>query len=298
MSSAAINQVPCGECSEESVQLVCWKLWGGNFRTVTPVSIPGLRGVLYALPQDTDAGGDLYYLSACGSGAVARMCLADVVGHGGEVAKFSAGLEQVFGQQIHRENPSAVLREVNRRTITGNYDLMSTAVCLSYNSLNGTLRYANAGHPALRVWRKATGRWEPLRVESQSKVALVDIPLGVEAGAAYANATTQLHPGDRLLVFTDGLTEARDADGRLFGETIWSHGALRNTSVSAREQGEAIVEALSRHRANDEADDDISFALLEVLPYQASNRYSLLIKNNWRRFKAWMARGEGQETTG
>ena len=75
-------------------ELVCWKVWGGNGQVDAPISIPGLRGQLYSRPCGSDRGGDVYYLSACGSGALARLCIADVTGHGSSVATFSAWLEE------------------------------------------------------------------------------------------------------------------------------------------------------------------------------------------------------------
>ena len=269
------------------VQLVCWKVWGGNSRTSVPVSIPGLRGTLHAEPHDSEAGGDLYYFSACGSGAVGRLCLADVTGHGSGVAKFSAWLEQVFSAQIHRENPAAVLRMVNRLVTRGRLGLMSTAICLSYNSLNGQLRFANAGHPHIRLLRQGGKRWEPVTAEVPNDRQLWNLPLGIESEVGYHPGRIALLPGDRLLVHTDGLTEARNADGALLGKEIWEQPELVRAESGVEEQAQAIRDAVDGHTGGGAPDDDVTFAVLEVLPFQTSNRYVLLWRNNWRKIFRW-----------
>ena len=52
------------------LQLVCSEIWGGNRPVSTPVDLPGMRGVLYSEPADGRKGGDVHYLSVCGSGVL------------------------------------------------------------------------------------------------------------------------------------------------------------------------------------------------------------------------------------
>lgn len=275
---------------EGEAQLVCWKVWGGNRRASTAVSIPGLRGVLHALPKEGDTGGDLYFLSACGSGAIARLCLADVTGHGSGVAEFSAALGRVFGDQIHRENPALVLREVNQRTVTRNLDTISTGVCLSYNSMNGTLLYANAGHPHILLRRAGTAGWETLTLSPPDNAAFWNIPLGVDKDARYQVGKVKLHPGDQLLLVTDGLTETRAPDGTLFGYQLMKQ--AQPAGASPELTANHLLDALRAHASDpDQRHDDVTFTVLEVLPYQRSNRYVLLVRNNWRKVLRPFRRG-------
>ncbi len=165
----------------QTVQLACRKIWGGNVQTAMPISMPGLAGVLHAIPKDSHVGGDLYYLSACGAGIMSRMCIADVRGHGEGVADFATWLEQVFSAHMNRHSPSGVLREVNQRAVKRGLCLMTTALCFSYNSLNGRLVFCNAGHPQLRVCRAGSDRWEALEVAARDKSKPWNVPLAVTA---------------------------------------------------------------------------------------------------------------------
>lgn len=270
--------------AEEGVNLVCWKVWGGNRRVIAPVSIPGLRGVLHSLPKDSDHGGDIYFLSACGSGAVARLCVADVTGHGAEVAEFSASLEQTFGSQIHRADPSTVLREVNLRTVSRNLSLVSTGVCLSYNSLNGMLSLSYAGHPYVLLCRKGDTCWIPVTFDPPAQQAFWNIPLGIERKARYQVGKIKVEPGDRLLVVTDGLTEARDASGEAFARVLQNRSWGVESGALPEDIAASILQALDSHTGEHASPhDDVTFIVLEALPYQRSNRYALLVRNNWRK---------------
>ena len=69
-----------------AVGLVCGEVRGGNEPVWTVVDLPGLSGVLYSNPCHGESGGDVHYCSMCNSGIIARVCLADVAGHGERVA--------------------------------------------------------------------------------------------------------------------------------------------------------------------------------------------------------------------
>ena len=71
------------------------------------------------------------------------------------------------------------------------------------------LRYASAGHNPPRLVRCGG---EMLALEEA-----VGLPLGIVAGQDYGEAVVQLEPGDHLLLYTDGITEATDPDGRMYG---------------------------------------------------------------------------------
>jgi len=261
-------------------ELVRWKVWGGNGKIDAPVAIPGLEGLLYSRPCESDRGGDLYYLSACGSGALARVCVADVTGHGESVSTFSGWLEEVFSRHIHRASPSVVLRDVNQRAAERGLALMSTAICFSYNSLNGWLSYCCAGHPPVRLCRAGEETWEPLFVEDNTGEELYNLPLAVDRGSRYTVGELQLVPGDRLLIHTDGLIEFMKPDGRQLGEVLWQPGRVPGSSATVEEVLRALRNAVGIDQEGTNLEDDLTIMVLEVLPYQVSGRCALFLKNN------------------
>ena len=70
--------------------------------------------------------------------------------------------------------------------------------------------------------------------------------LGVFPEAEYAGAATALHSGDRLLLYTDGITEARNADGEEFGEERLSAALARHRHLDAKELHGAVAEDVKR----------------------------------------------------
>lgn len=266
----------------QPVQLAFRKIWGGNSQIAMPITMPGLAGVLHAIPKDCHVGGDLYYLSACGAGIMSRMCIADVRGHGEGVADFATWLEKVFSAQMNRHSPSGVLREVNQHALKRGLSLMSTALCFSYNSLNGRLIFCNAGHPPLRICRAGSDRWDALEIHARDKSKPWNVPLAVTADARYSVGKARLQPGDRLLIHTDGLTEAHDGSGKLLSDTLWTPGRFPDSSAGPADIASGLLKVLREHLANPaEADDDVTFTVLEVLPFQQGNRVMAYFRNNF-----------------
>ena len=268
----------------DSIELVCWKVWGGNKRANIELSIPGLEGVLHANPYQSAKGGDLYYMSACGSGAVARFCLADVSGHGEIMAPISEWFEKAFSKQIHRENPNDVLCAVNEQAVASSFQGFSTAICASYNSLNGNFQYCYSGHPYIRIRRNGSEQWQELNYTVPDSAELRNLPLGVSSATKYSIGRTKLEPGDQLVLFTDGLCEARDEHGIQIGTTIWEQ--LPPCNTAAKLLDSVLQQVYEWIGYKKELEDDLTIISFDVQPYQRGNKYSLLLRNHlWAKMR-------------
>jgi sigma-B regulation protein RsbU (phosphoserine phosphatase) len=115
------------------------------------------------------------------------------------------------------------------------------------DAATGKLTYANAGHnPPLLV--RASGRVDPL--------APTGTVLGVFAESAYEQGDFTVAPGDRLVLYTDGITEGRNAAGDEFGEDRLGESAARHRGFAADEMLAAIladVEAFNGGKYEDDA---------------------------------------------
>ena len=192
-----------------------------------PQQIPQIDGweIAASWQPAGGVGGDCFDAIRFGENRLA-LSIADVVGKGIPAALLMSNLQaavRAFASEA--VEPRALCSQVNR-ILCGNIAegrFISFFYCV-LDAASGVLSYTNAGHyfPAVV---KLDGGVE--RLEAGGPV------LGVLAGATYAQAHVALEPGDRVVLFTDGLTEARNADGEEFGEARLLDAARRHRACSA-----------------------------------------------------------------
>ena len=149
-----------------------------------------------------EVGGDLYDFIRIDDDRFAVL-VADVTGHGIPAALLASMLKTAAAAQSHvAGEPGRVVEEINRR-LHGQLD--GYLVTLAYAVVDTRARrlaLSNAGHPAplLRRRRRSSG--------AATEVGSPDVAIGVVADEAYSTTRIGLESGDRLVFYTDGLTEA------------------------------------------------------------------------------------------
>ncbi len=273
--------------AEEAKQLICSELWGGNRAEARRVILPGLEGAVYAQPCGGGVGGDVHYLSACGSGATARICLADVAGHGEDVARVGEWLHGLMRRHMHFPDPGRTLVALNRRATEHGLSALTTAACLSYDLRHGRLRYCYAGHPPALVFTRRAGVWRTVGVPDDGERTPRNLPLAVEADTAYDVHIAQLEPGDRLVLYSDGVTEAPAADRRLFGVNGLLAVLAGHDQDAPLTLVKAVVEALAQHAGTKAfVHDDVTIMAFDVQPYENKSKLWLITRNHWRKWRA------------
>jgi phosphoserine phosphatase RsbU/P len=199
----------------------CTEIWGGNKRSYDPVKLPGLMGLIYSKPvEPATTGGDVYYLSVCGKGAVSRVVLADVAGHGEAVGATALELQDLLNRHMNTFDPSALMREINEafsseREGSAQY---ATAIVLSYYCRTGVLVFANAGHPPALWYHAKQKTWDWLHERTPHAVrAVTGVPLGLIHGTEYEQTAVRLGEGDLLILYTDGITECTNETTKELG---------------------------------------------------------------------------------
>lgn len=244
----------------------CGEVRGGNGTIHAQVALPGLRGVLYSRPCAGATGGDIHYLSVCGSGLMARVCLADVAGHGSAVAAIGTEMHAHLRRSVDVIDERKVLGRLNRRLNERGAGVMTTAVLATYYPPRRRLTVSYAGHPTGWLSRAGTGVWTPLcGPVPPHKPGFVDLPMGIGFTPTYSRHRFRVSPGDRMLLFTDGVLETTSADDRPFD----AHGienVLNGATGSYEDLGRLLLAALHKHAASDElAHDDVTFLLAEFV---------------------------------
>jgi PAS domain S-box-containing protein len=158
--------------------------------------------------EEAIVGGDFYDVLKLRDGSVG-LVVGDVSGHGVNAAR-TAGMikSSVAALAADRDDPAEILGAVNRLLVDRSVSGFTSVLFVIYRPATGMLSYCSAGHPNLLIGH-ADGRVE--------FVGGNHAPLGVFSEWSCSVELTQVESGDTLLLYTDGLTEAR-SDGRMFGE--------------------------------------------------------------------------------
>ena len=222
------------------------------------VSVAGVELTTRYLPVSSVAGDFYDFLPEPGKGIGAL--IADVAGHGIPAALTASMVKiAIHAQQAHAGDPATVLRGMNQ-TLLGNVGAQYvTAAYLYFDLQLQELRYSAAGHPPMLVWRKSGGE-----VETVEENGLF---LGAFADADYTTRTMLLHPGDRCLLYTDGITEAPDRAGEEFGVERLREFMATHANLASGPWCDALFETIHswcRRREGTEQHDDLTVILLEI----------------------------------
>jgi phosphoserine phosphatase RsbU/P len=206
-----------------------------------------------------EVGGDLYEVLRLDDGRV-LVAVGDVSGKGIPAALFMAVTTTLLRTMARQHaQPEEILLRVNDALAAQNpRGMFVTLLCLIVDPVTGMVRCANAGHPLPVLVRAGAMPGTPL-----TATAMVS---GVMSGVEIGSETMELRPGDTLVLYTDGVTEAFDAEGMMFEEAK----LLESLSRAAGEPADAIVstvlEAVRRHAAGYPQSDDITVIAVRRAP--------------------------------
>ena len=202
-------------------------------------------------------GGDFYDFFTLDPNRIA-LVVGDVSGKGVPAALFMALARNSF-RAIGRYEFSAarVLEAVNRTLCEGNDDLFFlTVVYAVLDRRNGVLTYAIGGHDP-PLLRHADGRVDAL-------ASAGDIALGVDATVGYGERKLTLSPDDRLLIYTDGVSEAQRACGTLFGREPLLELVGQGGGASVQAMIAAVNDAVDGFTGSAPQSDDITCLALRL----------------------------------
>ena len=179
-----------------------------------------------------EVAGDFY--DATRQGETTIVTVGDVADKGMAAALFMALTRSVLrASAVDGRDPGDVVTRANALLCADASDGMFVTLAHAHLASDGMVRYANAGHNPPLVAR-ADGALE--------RLPRTGILVGWDDGARYGVETVRLECGDALVLYTDGVTEARDVEGREYGETRLVE--LVRDHVAARSSADAIVTAL------------------------------------------------------
>ncbi|MEU7995969.1 PP2C family protein-serine/threonine phosphatase [Micromonospora sp. NPDC049060] len=229
-----------------------------------PLTFATSEAVVSALLEPCyEVGGDAFDYAV--HGGTLTLAILDGVGHGlPAVLTTSVALAALRAARRTGSDLPGLVRAVDA-AIAGQWNdaRFVTAVLAEFDTGSGTLRYVNAGHPPPVLLRRGRA--------VQKLAGGRRLPLGLPDGRVEV-ARTRLEPGDRLLLHTDGVTEARDAAGEMFGLSRLADLAERHIGSGrpAAETLRRLSHAVTEHQGGTHQ-DDATLLLVEWSAAAAAN---------------------------
>lgn len=237
--------------------------------SLIPSTVPEIDHYSFAYrfePSDL-SGGDIFNIHRLDESNVV-MYIVDVSGHGVPAAMVTVAVAQCLrphGRTIIKEEidttpfykittPLDVVCKLDEQFPIERFEKFFTIVYLVLNTKTGEIRYSNAGHPFPIIVRKS-GQLEILETGG-TVIGLGDV-VPFEEGKA------QIHPGDRLYLYTDGIVEFSDKDEEYFGEDRLYQELVRHRAISLDESCDSLLDTLRVFGKGLKPQDDITLVALE-----------------------------------
>jgi phosphoserine phosphatase RsbU/P len=225
-----------------------------------PQSVPTLTGldiVARYVPMSAVAGD--FYDFLCVDEKRVGILVADVNGHGVPAALVASMLKVAFaGQAAHAHDPARVLTGLNR-SLCGKYDAhFVTAAYLFVDLEKSLLHYSAAAHPPLMMASGATGNVREIEENG--------LMLGVFPEAVYSSVEICVGPGDRCLLYTDGILEAKNAAHEDFGKSCCKEFLVTHGNISAAHFANTLLDRVAGFSGYNSAraqGDDITLLVLD-----------------------------------
>ncbi len=204
-----------------------------------------------------EIGGDFYDYFLIDANRLA-VIVADVSGKGTPASLFMAVSRTVMRSVTGAGDMASGMEAANRLLATHNTACMFVTIFVGVLDLSsGVLRYCNAGHNPPYLLR-AEGGYDTL--------GGTGIPFGIDAEMPYRIDETVLHPGDALFLFSDGITEAFDADHAEFGSARLEAALEAGRGGSAAELVAGVLGATAAFAAGADQSDDVTALALVLQP--------------------------------
>ncbi|MCL5774435.1 MAG: SpoIIE family protein phosphatase [Firmicutes bacterium] len=204
-------------------------------------------GCLYHSAAETSrVGGDFYDLFELENGKIG-IVVGDVAGKGLEAAKLASVVKNTIkAYSYYEDSPAVIISKTNEFVIRESASMAFVTVFFGImDSKSGIITYCNAGHPQ-PLLRKNTSEIAPMKSISP--------PIGIFAGQKYVNEEQIFSKGDMLIIYTDGVTEAR-RDKKLFGEERLIKFIKELKDPSAKELSQLIFNEIMIYTGGKLSDD-------------------------------------------
>jgi phosphoserine phosphatase RsbU/P len=228
-------------------------------RGLLPQAIPSIEGLqLAAFSRPAQlVGGDYFDFLKFKDGAHGFV-MADISGHGFASGMLMSSLQTAFHTLVPESlGPADILERLNRLYVHNiNFTTFITIFFARYDPGTRKLTYASAGHNPALLFRSADNQIHRLQ-RTGAAIGLID-------GSSVETESVELFPGDRLLLYTDGVTEATNTRGQQFGEQRLGEILRQNRDLPAEGLIQTIRAVLTDFSDGVLPEDDVTLVVVGV----------------------------------
>jgi two-component system sensor histidine kinase ChiS len=207
-------------------------------RNILPPTLPDVKGLSFAVKYipSSHVSGDFYDYHVTDEKNVG-VILADVTGHGVPAAMVASMVQMAYSFVKKSNNdPSRILSEINGILCIYPHELYLTSCCVHIDVDQRRMRYSNAGHPSVMIYRGAENRLLDYSVSGR--------PIGMFDDTEYSTIDISLIPGDRILLYTDGIPEARNPSRIAFGDERFRSLVAENRHLGPADFADTVVRSV------------------------------------------------------
>jgi sigma-B regulation protein RsbU (phosphoserine phosphatase) len=212
---------------------------------------------LYGLTRPAkEIGGDFYDFFKLTENKIA-IVIGDVSDKGAPSSFFMA-MTRMLVREIATRNlsPAEVIRRVNHMLAQDNpHCMFVTLIYGEYDFTTGNIKLVNAGHNR-PVLLKASGKVKKIELNT-------NLPLGIMPDTYYESNEQILYPGETLVLYTDGITEAANPTGVLYGTERLINTLEGHKNITAEELSKTLLASVDNYTTNLEQHDDITLLCLK-----------------------------------
>lgn len=229
--------------------------------SMLPTDLPQMSGLAMAVSsvQASEVGGDFFDLVTVDDHHL-TLVIGDVSGKGIPAAMLTSVTRTMLRvEAVRGEPPHKIIQQANNvlyRDLS-RADSFVTVFVATIDTREGTLTYASAGHTPSLVWRAETRKIEQLRATS--------LPLGIYEIQESQSSTVTINPGDTLVLYTDGITEAQSPTNDLFGLNRLIYIIESRASDSPEQLQQYIQSEVAKFRRDAAWRDDATLLVIKTL---------------------------------
>ncbi len=228
--------------------------------SILPASVPENENIRIAASYHpmTAVAGDFYQFVPIDKNHLGIL-VADVSGHGIPAALVASMIKVAMQSvAVFAHDPAQVLGGLNRILSSEARGQLASAAYVWIDTGNRQALYSAAGHPPLLCWRNGSGELQ--RIESNGLL------FGIKPDSEYPVCNVPVEPCDRLLLYTDGVTEPENAAGEAFGDSQLERVVRENRLQPASELSRQLLSGIRKWRpASVSQQDDMTLIVVDVV---------------------------------